>query len=223
MHTSIFGLKSISIPNAQQTLFDVQKDSVVQESCLNRPMSEIGRMNNENSKATINSVARGLRAAIKRFKVPAIVAVTSSKRAPHDLVIWPIPGALIRKTPINCLHWTNTPKRSNAIFWSRELNGSRAWPKQRVDKVLGLARFADRIEGRAWLAIATRATSADGDMLCRWVPRDAFMSYRVKGASMPALAFFQYPAAPYNSKERRFEISAELLAQILGCETGVAS
>ncbi len=186
-------------------------------------MSEIGRMNNYNSKATMNSIVKGLNVAIERYKVPAIVAVTGSKRAPHDFVIWPLPGALIRKTPINCLHWTNTPKRSNAIFWSRELNGWRAYPQQRLDKVLGLARFADRVEGQSWLAIATRATSLDGCMLCRWIPQPDVMNFYNRGASLPASALFQYHAAPYNSKERRFEISPELLATILGFKTGVAT
>ena len=82
----------------------VQNGNVLQEYSLMRPMSEIGRMNYENSKATINSIVKGLRAAIEHCKVPAIVAVASSKRAPHDLAIWPRPGALIRKTPV---HWSS--------------------------------------------------------------------------------------------------------------------
>ncbi len=192
------------------------------ETPLSRPMSEIGRLNNANSKATIQAVVKGLRAAIERYKVPAVVSVSVSKRAPHDLAIWPRPGSLIRKTPIDCIHWTNTPKRSDALFFSREFNGWRAWPKQRPDNVLGLARFADEVGGQSWVAIATRATSIDGNLLCRWIPQPDVMSFYVRGASIPADALFMYPAAPWDAKNRRFDIGPELLAQILGVK-GVAA
>ena len=118
---------------------------------------------------------------------------------------------------------TNTPKRSNAIFFSREFSGFRAWPEQRDDKAFGLARFANKVEGMSWIAIATRATSIDGDMLCRWVPQPDFMNFYNRGASLPSSALFQCPAAPYNVRDRRFEISSELLAAILGFRQGVAA
>lgn len=197
--------------------------SPVKETPLNRPMSEIGRLNNANSKATIQAIVKGLRAAIERYKVPAVVAVAASKRAPHDLAIWPRPGALIRKTPVDCLHWTNTPKRSDALFFSREFNGWRAWPKQRADNVLGLARFADKVEGKSWIAIATKATSIDDNLLCRWMPQPDVMNFYARGASIPADALFMYPAAPWDSKNKRFDISPELLSTILGIKPGVAS
>ena len=185
-------------------------------------MSEIGRLNNANGKFVINCVVKGLCAAIKRDNIPAVVIIAGPKRPPHDLAIWPRTGALIKKPPVNCLHWTNTPKRSNAIFWSRELNGSRAWPKRRVDKALGLARFAEKLDGSSWLAVATRATSNGANLLCRWIPQHDVMSYYTSGACIPAEALFRYPSAPYNADERRFDIAPELLAEILGLKSGVA-
>ena len=91
-----------------------------------------------------------------------------------------------------------------------------------MDKALGLARFADKVEGQSWLAIATRATSIDGDMRCRWIPQTDVMNFYNRGASLPASALFQYPAASYNAKERLFEVGPELLATILGLKTGAA-
>lgn len=215
--------KNVFVPKGQRTLLDVQKGSIVRERSLNRPMSEIGRMNNDNSKATIDSVVKGLLAAISRYKVPAVVAVAASKRSKHDLAIWPRPGALIRKTPIDCIHWTNTFKRSNALFFSREFNGWRAWPQYRADNLLGITKLADDIGGQAWVAIATRATSADSSLLCRWIPQPDLMNYYVRGASIPAVALFGYPAAPWDAKNKRFDVSAELLATILGMKPGVAA
>lgn len=204
----------------------LQKGSILQECSLKRPMPEIGRLNNANSKLVINGVIKGLRTAVKHYNVPAIVAVATSKRVPYDLTIWPKPGALFNPTPINTIHWTNTPKRSNAIFWSRELNGWRAWPKQQTDKALGLARFANEVatqkQGQSWLAIATRATSQDGRLLCRWLPQSDVMDFHTKGAGIPAEALYLYPAAAWDSKNKQFNISSELLAQILGVK-GVAS
>jgi hypothetical protein len=200
-----------------------EKGRIFQEQSLKRPMSEIGRLNNANDKFVLNSIVKGLRAAIKRNRIPAVVTIAGSNRTPHDFAIWPTPGALIKKTPVNCLHWMNTPKRGNAIFWSRELNGSRAWPKKRIDKALGLARFAEKIDGSSWLAVATRATSNDDNLLCRWIPQHDVMSYYANGACIPAQALFLYPFAQYNATERRFDITPELLAKILGLENAVAS
>jgi hypothetical protein len=53
----------------------------------------------------------------------------------------------------------------------------------------------------SWIAIAKRATSEDGDMLCRWVPQPDFMSFYNRGASPPASALFQYPPAPHNAED----------------------
>jgi hypothetical protein len=192
---------------------------VIREFSLNLPMSYIGRLNVQNAKRNVNDLARSLEFAVARDKIPARIAIASNVRAVYDVMIWPSPGATFSKIPINAMFWTNTKSRNDAVYWSREMNGWRAWPRRGSDKFIGLARFADEVapnnEGQSWLAVSTRATSADGSLLCRWVPQTELMSLYVSGPKLPADILANYPAAKWDNKKRRFDINPELLRLIL--------
>lgn len=184
-----------------------------------RPMSEIGRMNNQNARWAIDVLARSLRHAIEEFEIPATVSHFLTARYPYDIAIRPVwPASKFGPIGINSIYWTNTPARSDAMYWSREFNGWRCRPFDRPDKALSLARWVDIADSpaHAWLAISTRSTSPDGALCCRWVPLATVMDWYIVGPSIPRVVLANCPGAPYDTRTKRFNLTADLLAQILG-------
>jgi len=187
---------------------------------IDRPMSIIGRQNVEHAKWAIDTLARTLVHAFKQYDIPGTVSHFLNARNPFDLAIRPLPGAMFRPIGINSVYWTNTKHRSNALFWSREFNGSRAWHAARPDKVQDLGRWVDLQDpygrSKAWVAVTTRAASVDGCLCCHWVPQRGIMQYHAMQPSLPLSYLASCEATAYDATTKRFDISPEMIAKILG-------
>lgn len=190
------------------------------EPIIDRSMSIIGRQNVDNSKWAINTLARSLTYGVKKYGIPATVSYFLSPRYSYDLVIRPLPGAILPSTGINSLFWTNTENRRNALYWSREFNGWRSWPREKPDKAMSLGRWVDlkdpHGQAKAWLAVTTRATSDDGSLLCCWAPMPEVMQFYVQQPKLPVAYLATCPKMTYDTSAKRFDISPELLGAILG-------
>lgn len=207
--------------------FNFSKGKVIANGpSIDRPMSIIGRQNVENAKWAINALARSLNHAVKEYDIPATVSHFLSPRYPYDLAIRPLPGAIFRPVGVNSLFWTKTEARGDALFWSREFNGWRSWPREQPDKVMSLTRWVNLQDpygqATAWLAITTKATSDEGNLLCRWAPMSHVAQIYARQASLPLAYLATCPSMVYDAKAKRFVTSPELLAEILGVK-GVAS
>jgi hypothetical protein len=186
-----------------------------------------GRRNLENAKWAIEALGKSLRAAVKEYEIPATVTHFLNGRYPYDLVVRPfLPGASFGPTGINSIFWTNTEHRNDALYWSREFEGFRLHPRYRPDKALGLARWMaiedPYREAQAWLAVVTRAISPDGSFVCSWAPMADVMGFYARQPSLPAAYLATCLQTPYDAKSKKFIITADAMAAILGVK-GVAA
>jgi len=197
-----------------------EEKSRKKKASIDRSMSIIGRQNIEHAQWAIDTLARTLANAIKEYGIPGTVSHTLNARNPFDLAIRPLPCAMFGSIGINSVYWTNTENRGDALFWSREFNGSRAWHTARPDKALDLSRWVDLQDpygrSKAWVAVTTKAASTDGSLLCHWVPQRGIMQYHAMQPSLPLSYLASCEAIAYDAKTKRFDISPEMIAKILG-------
>lgn len=140
------------------------RKDIRREPLTGQPMSVQGRRNVENAHWAIKAINRSLNAAVEEYKIPATVTHFLNGKYPYDLVVRPfLPGTRFGPAGINSMFWTNTKHRGDAIYWSREFEGFRLYPKYRPDKILGLARWMSiedpYKDALAWLAVVSRAVS----------------------------------------------------------------
>jgi len=193
---------------------------IVKEPCIGLPMSVIGKQNAEHAKWAINALARTLTLAIKEYSIPATVGRFLSPRYPYDLIIRPLPGAIFNPIGINSVFWTNTKSRNDALYWSREFNGSRSWPRKNPDRAMSLDRWINLQrpygQAQAWLAVTTREISETSSLLCVWAPMSEVMQLHAMMPRLPATYLSTCPTMAYDTKTECFDISQELLGMILG-------
>jgi hypothetical protein len=193
---------------------------VVKEPSIGLSMPIIGKQNAEHAKWAINAIARTLTSAVKEYNIPATVGHFLSPRYPYDLIIRPLPGAIFKPAGINSVFWTNTTSRKDALYWSREFNGWRSWPRKNPDKAMSLDRWIDLQrpyeQAQAWLAVTTRAISETGSLFCCWAPMSEVMQLHALLPKLPATYLATCPTMAYDTKTECFDISPELLGMILG-------
>ena len=199
------------------TYFKLAKENRVKKvPNIDHSMSIIGRQNIEHAQWAIGTLVRTLTHAVKEYGIPGTVSHTLNARNPFDLVIRPLPGAMFSSIGVNSVYWTNTQSRSNALFRSREFNGSRA----QIDKVISLSRWADLQDpyrrAKAWVAVTTRAASVDGSLCCHWVPQEDIVRYYSRQPSLPLAYLASCEATAYDEKTKEFDVSPEMIAEILG-------
>lgn len=194
--------------------------SVAKEPCIDLPMSIIGKQNAKHAKWAINVLARTLTSALKEYGIPATVGHFLSPRYPYDLIIRPLPGAIFKPIGINSVFWTNTTNRKDALYWSREFNGWRSWPRKNPDRAMSLDQWIDLQrpyeQAQAWLAVTTRAISETGSLFCCWAPMSEVMQLHAMQPKLPATYLATCPTMAYDTKTESFNISPELLEMILG-------
>lgn len=203
------------------------RKDIRREPLTGQPMSVQGRRNVENAHWAIKAINRSLNAAVEEYKIPATVTHFLNGKYPYDLVVRPfLPGTRFGPAGINSMFWTNTKHRGDAIYWSREFEGFRLYPKYRPDKILGLARWMSiedpYKDALAWLAVVSRAVSPNGDFSCSWIPMPELMNIYVRQAGLPAAYLATCMQSPYDQKTKRFIISSDAMARILGIK-GVAA
>jgi len=193
---------------------------VLEEPNIGLPMSIIGRQNAEHAKWAINVLARTLTSAIKEYCIPATVRRFLSPRYPYDLIVRPLTGATFKPVGINSVFWTNTKNRKNALYWSREFNGSRSWARRNPDRAMCLDRWMKHQhpyeQPQAWLAVTTRAMSETSSFLCCLAPMSEVMQLHALLPKLPAVYLATCPMMEYDAYNKCFDIDPELLGMILG-------
>jgi len=185
-------------------------------------MRVIGRMNNQNARWAIDALARSLTHAVKELGIPATVSHSLNPVYPWDVAIRPLPGARFGSVSINSMYWTKTDARGDGgIYFCREMNGWRAWPGNRPDRVVYQRQWIldDRDpygQRRGWLCVVTRALAPDGAVWARWVPMSEVWDWYNRGPSIPLGVIAGSPSVRYNEKTKRFELTSDLLATVLG-------
>lgn len=74
----------------------------------------------------------------------------------------------------------------------------------------------------AWAAVTTTASDDEG-LQCRWAPLQDVMAFYARRPDLPLGYLLTCDATVYDETTRRFKITPELLAKILGGAKGVAS